>query len=110
MEINSPKLTSAKALNSSVSADSSTGPTAVAGSLKDAEKNNRDAAADISKLTSDPKSIAVADENRSASRIKPEEVDTFTQALKDKVLESPELAKSAVSPKLTADVVRSLLS
>jgi hypothetical protein len=110
MEIKSPSLTSAKGLISSVSADGSTGPTAVAGGLKDAEKNNREAAGDISKLTSDQKNSAVANENKSAARVQPEEVDAFAEELKVNIKKFPEVAKSAVSDKLTPNVVSLLLS
>lgn len=110
MEITSPKLTRANELNASVSAKPNNEPQAAVSKLEQAGDNNRAAAIDISKLTSDQKKVAVADENRAASRISPEEVDAFAAKLGEDIRQFPETALAAASgEKLTNKVVIDLL-
>jgi hypothetical protein len=108
MEI-SPKLTSAASLNSTVVTKPS--PTEVAtSSLSQAASNNNNAAADIAKLSTDPKSAAVAEANRESARVDVKDVDNLAKDLSSRVKENPERSLTAVSTSLTNDVVRSLLS
>lgn len=109
MEI-SPKLTSAASLNSTVITKQQPEAEAPPASLSAAASNNSAAAADIAKLSTDPKSAAVAEANRESARVDVKDVDNLARDLGTRVKDEPEKALAAVSPSLTNDVVRSLLS
>ncbi len=110
MEI-SPKLASASSLNSTViTKQTPEGETPQAPSLSAAASNNSAAAEDIAKLSTDPKSAAVAEANRESARVDVKDVDNLARDLGARIQAEPEKALGAVASSLTNDVVRSLLS
>jgi hypothetical protein len=102
------EITSAKALIAAKPTAKLESKSEVTQALTVAEDNNRSAAENINKLTSDPKEADVKSANREASQIKVEDVVAFTMALADKIGQSPKI--SIESHQFNVDAVRSLLS
>lgn len=108
MEI-SQKLTRANSLNATVVSKEKPEAEASVSSLKAAANNNSDAATDISRLTTNQDSAAVAAANLSSSKVSLEDVDNLAKKLADNIKGNRDQAFGAIRTDISRETISNLL-